>query len=118
MSVRVQCVLSDDEYKQLNKILNDKGISWSKYIKDKLFPPEIAFEIIWNSFHERLEKYPTNIEFTVANIMGQDEWNKLDKSSKLSLSRSFNKKVVSGEYDNIRLVGRSQSNVSVYLKVD
>jgi ribosomal protein L15 len=119
MSARVQFVLTDNEYEQLKAIVkkDGKGVSISKYVKDKVFPKEDSFEVIWEEFANKLDAFPTNIEFDVANVMTQQRWNTLDRSSKLSLARLFNKKVTTKEYANIKLIGRSRSNVSIYKKV-
>ena len=117
MSVRVQFVLTDKEYEQLKETVKAKGVSISKYVKDMVIPKEDSFERIWVEFLEKLDSFPSNIEFDVTTILTQARWKTLDRSAKLSLARLFNKKVTSGEYTNIELIGRSGSNVSIYKKV-
>lgn len=116
MSFRVQFVISDDEYKQLKEIAKSKGISISKYVKDKVFEREDSFQDIWEEFKERLDAFPPNVEFDVSTIMSQDRWHTLDKSSKLSLAKLLSKNVASREFSNVVFVGRSSSNVSIYRK--
>lgn len=120
MSVRVQFVLTDIEYKQLKDIVNKKGVSISKYIKDRVFPKDDDFETIWDEFTRKLARYPEGREFSVVDIMTEARWGTLDKSTKLSIGRLLNKKVNSDEnsdeFKNIRLVRRSSSNVSLYIK--
>lgn len=120
MSVRVQFVLTDIEYKQLKDIVNKKGVSISKYIKDRVFPKDDDFETIWEEFTRKLARYPEGREFSVVDIMTEARWGTLDKSTKLSIGRLLNKKVNSDEnsdeFKNIRLVRRSSSNVSLYIK--
>lgn len=116
MSVRVQFVLTDDEYEELKQIVNKTGVSISKYVKDRVFSKEDSFEKIWGDFIEKLERFPAHVEFDIANVMTQQRWQSLDRSSKLSVARLFNKKVTSGEFANIELIGRSPSNVSIYKK--
>ena len=101
MAKRVQFVLTDDEYEQLKIIVAEKGVTISKYVKDKVIPKEDSFEIVWNEFLEKLEKYPSKIEFNVAQILTLERWNTLDKSAKLSIARLFNKNVTNGVYKNI-----------------
>lgn len=117
MSKRVQFVLTDDEYEQLKKVVAQKGVTISKYVKDKVIPKKDSFELVWNEFLEKLEEYPSNIEFNVAQVITLKRWNELDKSTKLSIARLFNKNVATGLYKNISLIGRSPSNVSLYKKV-
>lgn len=117
MAKRVQFVLTDDEYEQLKKIVAQKGVTISKYVKDKVIPREDSFEMVWNEFSQKLEKYPSNTEFNVAQIMTQERWQTLDKSTKLSLARLFNKKVTSGIYNKIKLIGRTSGNVTEYRKI-
>ncbi len=95
MSVRVQFVLTDKEYEQLKKLVQEKGVSISKYVKDKVIPREDSFERIWEEFLEKLKLFPINAEFDVSKIMTQQRWDTLDRSSKLSVARLFNKKVMS-----------------------
>lgn len=116
MAKRVQFVLTDNEYEQLKKIVAQKGVTISKYVKDKVIPKKDSFEFVWNEFLEKLEKYPSETEFNVSQILSLERWNTLDKSTKLSIARLFNKNVANGDYKNITLIGRSSSNVSMYKK--
>lgn len=116
MSVRVQFVLGDDEYKKLKELADIKGVSISKYVKDRVFPEEQRFEDIWEEFCNRLTSFPANAEFDVSIIMSQERWRTLDRSTKLSIARLFMKKVKSKEFDDIEIAGRSPSNVSLYVK--
>ena len=117
MAKRVQFVLTDDEYEQLKVIVAQKGVTISKYVKDKVIPKEDSFEFVWNEFLEKIEKYPSNTEFNVAQVLTLERWKMLDKSAKLSIARLFNKNVTNGIYKNIVFIGRSPSNVSLYKKV-
>lgn len=115
MSVRVQFVLTEDEYEKLKKLAGN--ISISKYIKDKVFPKKDSFEVIWQEFTEKLERYPVGVEFSVVDVMTPARWDTLDKSTKLSLGRLLNKKVkTDDEFKDITLTRRSGSNVSLYRK--
>ncbi len=116
MAARVQFVLTDDEYEKLKKEAESKGVTISKYVKDRVFPKVDSFELVWNEFQEKLKKYPSGTEFAVSQILSLERWNTLDKSTKLSIARLFNRNVASGEYTDIELVGRSATNVSVYKK--
>ena len=119
ISVRVQFVLSDEEYDELKKLVAKKGVSISKFVKDCLplnRSDEDSFERIWSEFSEKLNSFPAGIEFDVSIIMTQQRWKLFDRSTKLSLAKLFNKKVTTGELDNIELVGRSPTNVSIYKK--
>lgn len=116
MAARVQCVLTDAEYKELQQLAKERQVSVSKYIKDRIFPKEDSFERIWAEFVSKLEQFPSNVEFDVAKVMTWERWSKLDRSSKLSVARQFNRKVAAGEWKNIRLIGRSPANVSIYIK--
>lgn len=98
-------------------MVEKKGVSISKYVKDKVFGSGESFEKIWKEFLAKLDAFPSNIEFDVSTVMSQERWRTLDKSSKLSIARLFNKKVTSHEYSNIVLVGRSASNISIYRKI-
>lgn len=113
-SVRVQFVLTESEYKELKRLAGN--ISISKYIKDRVFPKEDSFEVIWTEFTEKLERYPSGVEFSVVDVMTPARWETLDKPAKLSLGRLLNKKVKTGEFSNIILARRSSSNVSLYIK--
>lgn len=117
LSVRVQFVLSDSEYEELKKIVEEKGVSISKYVKDKVFYNSDSFEKIWEEFCDKLGSFPKNIEFNVANVMTQERWRKLDKSTKLSLARLFNKKVRADEFSDVEFIERSSANVSLYKRV-
>lgn len=117
MAKRVQFVLTDAEYEQLQAIVADKGVTISKYVKDRVMPKEDSFELVWNEFSEKLENYPVQTEFNVAQILTDERWSELDKSTKLSIARLFNKNVSNGEYKNVVYIGRSSSNVSIYKKI-
>lgn len=116
ISYRVQFVVTDDEYEYLKNLVKERGVSISKYVKDKVFESEDSFKEIWDEFSAKLEAFPSNIEFDVSTVLSQERWRTLDKSSKLSIARLFSKKVTSHEYSDIVLVGRSSSNVSIYRK--
>lgn len=113
-SVRVQFVLTESEYEELKRQAGN--ISISKYIKDRVFPKEDSFEVIWEEFTEKLARFPVGKEFSVVDVMTAERWNTLDKSSKLSLGRLLNKKVKTGEFSDIALTRRSSANVSLYIK--
>ena len=121
MSVRVQFVLSDTEYATLKEWANSEEVSISKYVKDRVFQKseEVSFKEIWDEFCARLAKFPTNAEFDVSIIMTQERWRTFDRSTKLSIARLFNKKVnaKSEGFSNIIIIGRSSSNVSLYMKI-
>ena len=114
---KIQFVLSDEEYKKLKYIVDNKGISISKYVKDCVLPEEQTFEDIWMEFEIRLKEYPKNAEFTVQNIMTYKRWKSFSRSAKLSIARLFNKKVKNDEVVGVVSLGHSSSNVSVYKKV-
>lgn len=120
MSIRVQFVLSDTEYAKLKDLADDEGVSISKYVKDRVFPDsEVdSFKAIWDEFHAKLVAFPSNVEFNVATIMTQERWKTFDRSTKLSIAKLFNKKVntKAKDFDNITIVGRSPTNVSIYKK--
>ena len=117
MAKRVQFVLTDAEYEQLQAIVADKGVTISKYVKDRVMPKKDNFELVWNEFSEKLQNYPAQTEFSVAQILTDERWDTLDKSTKLSIARLFNKNVSNGEYSNVVYIGRSSSNVSLYKKI-
>lgn len=118
MSVRVQFIISDEEYEDLKKRAENegKGVSISKYVKDKVFDRENSFESVWEEFLQKINSFPEKVEFNVANAMTIQRWNELDRSTKLSLAKQFNKRVLNGDLPEIKLVGRSPTNVSIYMK--
>ena len=116
MGHRIQFVLTDEQYEIFQKEVNTSGMSISQYVVSKVLPEKTDFEKIWEEFLEKLKVFPVGIDFDVAVIMGQEKWSTLNRSEKLSVARLFNKKVTSGEYGNISIVGRSSSNVSRYRK--
>lgn len=116
MGRRIQIVIPDNQVEKFNNDVKESGLNISQYILSKILPEETSFDEIWKEFLEKLNSFPAGIDFDVAIIMGQDRWFELSKSEKLSTARLFNKKVTSGEYGNIKLVGRSSSNVSRYKK--
>lgn len=124
MSVRVQFVLNEDEYKKLKEAANKENVSISKYVKDCVFKASSeggegeSFTDIWKEFCGKLVSFPTDTEFTIATVMTQGRWGTLNRSDKLSIARLFNKKVKSQAdgFQNVRIVGRSPSNVTIYQK--
>ena len=116
MGHRIQFVLTDEQYEVFQQEVKASGMSISKYVLSKVLPQKTDFEEIWEEFSEKLKVFPAGIDFDVAVIMGQEKWSTLNRSEKLSVARLFNKKVISGEYGNISMVGRSSSNVSRYRK--
>lgn len=118
MGVRIQFVASEEEYEELKRLVKGKNVSISQYVKDRVLPKEDSFEKLWKEFLDKLEAFPKNVEFNISAILTDERWRSLDKSSKLSIARLFNKQVTSGEYSNIQFVGRSSSNVSIYKKIE
>lgn len=120
MSVRVQFVLSDDEYTELKNKATKEGVSISKYVKDRALEKDKdeSFKAIWDEFCKKLDKFPAEIEFDVSKVMGQERWGTFDRSTKLSVARLFNRRVTekSEGFSNITIVGRSPANVSIYKK--
>ena len=122
MSVRVQFVLSDEEYNLLKQWTKEEGVSISKFVKDRIFVrPESekeSFKKIWDEFCTKLSAFPANVEFDVSTIMNQDRWMTFDRSTKLSIAKLFNKNVTTKAegFNNIAIVGRSPSNVNKYKK--
>ena len=119
---RVQFVLTETEYEELKERANKIGVSISKYVKDCVFSKNSCsqkgyFEEIWEEFSMKVSEFPIGIEFDVSTIMTQERWRSLDRSTKLSIARLFNKKVAqSDEFPEIEIIGRSPSNVTLYRK--
>ena len=123
MSVRVQFVLDDEEYRLLQQLAEKEGVSISKYVKDRALPQEVSFKELWDEFCEKLSSFPVDIEFDVSTVMTQDRWKSMDRSTKLSIARRFNKMVTEERegasiFSDIRIVGRSPANVSIYKKIN
>lgn len=116
MSYKIQFAASKSEYDELKKKAEGKGVSIARYVKDIVFPKEDSFEKLWNEFLEKLSTYPTGIPFNVAYVM-EERWGTFDRSTKLSIARLFNKKVMSGEFEGVEFIGRSSGNVSMYKKI-
>lgn len=116
MSRKFQIVVSDEEYSFLQKIAMDKGISVSQYIRDKVFDKNNNFEVKWNSLLERINSYPSGLEFDVSMIVGREVWSSYDKSTKLSLARTLNRHVLAGKLPFVKIAGKSAANVTIYIK--
>lgn len=116
MSITIQIIVTDEQHKKLQDEAKSKGISVSQLAKSRVFREEGDFELIWNEFLGKLTTFPSNKEFTIADVMTENRWKELDRSSKMSIAHSFNRGVKSGEYDNITLLGRSRYNTSIYCK--
>ncbi len=117
MSRNLVIVLSDDEYDYIHKKAAEKGISASKYARDLIFPTEDSFENKWNFLLNRLENYPSGADFDISIIMGPEVWKSYDRSTKLSLARTLSRKIADNSIDNVTVVGRSSSNVTIYRKL-
>lgn len=50
MAKRVQFVLTDAEYEQLQAIVADKGVTISKYVKDRVMPKKTASSLYGMNF--------------------------------------------------------------------
>lgn len=116
MSKKFQIVVSEEEYDSLQKIATSKGISISQYIRDKVFGENNNFEVKWESLLKKIESYPSGLEFDVSILVGREEWSSYDKSTKLSLARTLNRHVVAGKLPFVKIVGKSASNVTIYVK--
>jgi hypothetical protein len=112
--------LNYDEYIEVKKLAEETGISISQYCKDRIFPRANDFETIWREFLAKLKIFPSNVEFDVSTVMTMNSWSSLDKATKLSIARRFNKLVKNKEdypsFADIQIVGRSSSNVTIYKK--
>ena len=123
MGKRIQFVLTEQQYIEFMKEVEKSDLSISQYIVSKVLPQKTDFETIWSEFVAKLKAFPLGIEFDVAIVMGQDRWDTLNRSEKLSLARLFNRKVSTGEHDKgfdyrkITIIGRSSSNVTRYKKI-
>lgn len=116
MSKNLVIVLSEDEYDYIHKVASEKGISASKYARDLIFPEENSFENKWQLLLNKIEKYPKNMEFDIAMIIGYELWRTYDRSTKLSLARTLSRKIADGTISDVAVVGRSSSNVTIYCK--
>lgn len=120
MSRRVSFPLSEEEYQRLRKLAEDKKVSISKYVKDRVLclKDEDTFETLWSTFEARLKLFPPGRGFVVSDVYGWDEWPKLDRGDKLAIARLFRKKVSAKAdgFEKIEAVGRSSSNVTIYQK--
>lgn len=118
MVYKIQFSANKNEYEKLKENANIKGVSISQYVKSIVFPEKDSFEKLWTEFLEKLAKYPTDVPFNVAYVMTEERWRTFDRSTKLSIARLFNKKVMEGEFDGIvKFIGRSSGNVSTYKKI-
>lgn len=113
-------VLSDQEYEEIHNEAKAKGISASKYVYDLISRQRKTngdpFEDKWKLLQERLKSYPTGAEFDISILVGTDLWKTYDRGTKLALARTLKRKVDDGTMDNVSIVGRSSSNVTIYRK--
>lgn len=116
MSRNLVIVLSDEEYKQIHELADEKGISASKYAYDKLFNGEDSFEHKWQALLNRLSAYPSGTEFDISIAAGTDVWKTYDRGTKLALARTLKRKIDDGTITDISVIGRSSSNVTIYKK--
>lgn len=118
MSKNLVIVVSDTEYEKIHTEATKKGISASKYAYDLIFSNENNFESKWNSLLTKIKTFPTNTEFDISLLVGTDTWKTYDKSTKLSLARTLSRKINDGTLNDIIVIGRSSSNVTIYKKIE
>ena len=116
MSKNLVSVLSDDEYKEIHALAAEKGLSASKYAYDKLFEDKDSFESKWNALVKNISVYPSGADFDISIIVGMDKWQSYDRGTKLALARTLKRKVDDGTLQDVRIIGRSSSNVTIYRK--
>lgn len=117
MSKNLVIVVSNSEYESIHIASAEKGISASKYAYDLIFSSENTFESKWNHLLNQIKNFPTNTEFDISLLIGTETWKTYDKSTKLSLARTLSRKINDGTLNNVAVVGRSSSNVTIYKKV-
>lgn len=116
MSKRISLMMSDEQYDILLEEVKKSGLSLSQFIIGKIVPANSRFEELWTDLVNKLKTFPSGVEFTLPSVVGVDVWDSYSRSEKLSLSRLFYRKIPSEEFPDIQRVGRSSSNVSVYVK--
>ena len=125
MSVRIQVIITDDEYAAIKEKINRENISLSQYVRSCLFPinnkliekERTEFEKLWEVYKQLLVEYPVDTPFNVSQILSDTKWKSLDRSTKLSLARLLNRNVKSGNLPNVVNIGRRSGNVTYYKKI-
>ena len=116
MAKVIQVSFSDQEFKFLSLQAEKEGVTIPLYIKNRVLPKGE-----FDEFFEKLIKIVDNLEngkvFTIRDLFG-DEWREIEKGMRLSLGRTFNKKVINGATKKVEaLPYKDSSNTQLYKKL-
>ena len=103
------------EYNKIQKKAELKNMSISMYCKS-LIIPKIEFNKYYKFLVRKVETFPSNINFTIRDLMGIEIWDDIPKGIKLAIGRQFYSQVDKGILKNINIVGYGAAKTMQYSK--
>lgn len=112
----IQLSLTQKEYDYLDMEARNKKIDIPILIKEKVFPKSEIDELLNKLIKEINLKQKGDI-FTVRDIFG-NRWKDIERGTRLSLGRTFNKKVIHGAIENVEVLPyKDSSSTQLYRKL-
>jgi len=103
-----------DEYSQIEREAQAKGISVTQYCKSRIIDNE--FNIKYAELLNLLEDVEPNTEFTIKDLWKNGGWEDISRGVKLALGKHFFKNVEKKKYD-VAKKGFGKAGIMCYVKL-
>jgi hypothetical protein len=107
---------SNEEFSKILKSAQSEGLSISQYIKSKIILNE--FNEKYSDLIQKVLNLEPNEEFSIKDLWGSNEWDKISRGVKLSLGKHFYKNVKAGNINDVAIKGFGISGIMCYIKTN
>ena len=111
----LQVLLSEEEYKGLEKRAETEGLPLSVYVRSLLLGDEDEFSAAYKEALARVTALAPGTEFNLKSLFGTD-WTQ-SRGTKLTLGKTFYEMVESGYVKTAKVLGKDSSNIMQYERV-
>ena len=111
----LQVLLSEEEYKGLEKRAETEGLPLSVYVRSLLLGDEDEFSTAYKEAIARVTALAPGTEFNLKSLFGTD-WTQ-SRGTKLTLGRTFYEVVRSGTVLTVKALGKDSSNIMQYKRL-
>jgi hypothetical protein len=115
MNPKISFTVTEEEHKELKALADQKNISLTNYISEKLgLIRDPGENLTLRDVLRRLPKNPGEL-FSIPDLFEKEEWDKFTKGSRLATGRAFYKAVTKlGKTLTVQFVEKNSANLAIY----
>lgn len=114
MVKKVSINLSEEQYQALKEIANQSSLSMTDYIIGNLPIPQ-ENKLTLKLLEDKVAALPPR-DFSLPELFSDEEWSSFVVGSRLSVAKSFNKKVKGRQIPSVSYKTKTSANLAIYTK--